>query len=136
MKDFKFLSNNEPKDSLSDPMGLNGRNYYFDPLGGITGSRITYTGTTRPNEPIIGQTYYDMYEDRFFVYNGSIWVATGNSVSGTTIPQSIVKSIIDEDYEPMNDPDVVDHMQGFILNVYLFGIVITGLVKLFTYAGF
>jgi hypothetical protein len=136
MKDFKFLSNNEPKDSLSDPMGLNGRNYYFDPLGGITGSTLTYISDTRPNEPITGQTYYDVYEDRFFVYNGRIWVASETSVSGITTTQRIVKSIVDEDYEPMNDPDVVDHMQGFILNVYLFGIVITGLVKLFTYAGF
>jgi hypothetical protein len=81
MKDFKFLSHNDSKDSLNGPMGENG-------------------------------------------------------VSGITIPQSIVKSMIDEDYEPMNNPDVVDHMQGFILNVYLFGIVITSLVNLLTYAGF
>jgi hypothetical protein len=131
MKDFKFLSNNDSKDSVSGPMGVYGGS--GDSVLAITGSTIS---TTRPNEPITGQTYYDVYDDRFFVYNGRIWVASETSVSGITTTQRIVKSIIDEDYEPMNDPDVVDHMQGFILNVYLFGIVITGLVKLFTYAGF
>lgn len=98
MKDFKFLSNNESKYSLSGPMGTNGGDCYN--TTSITGSSFTYSDIT------------------------------------TTINTSIVKSLTNDNYEPLNDPNVVNHIRNFIFDIFLYGIIISYFVKLLTYAGF
>lgn len=116
MKDFKFLSDNKPKDGVTGPTGI------YSPVGdsGTTGTYYSGATSYSARDDYWESIARDIYTTRF---------------SGTT-GQSVVKMIVDEDYEPMNDPHVVEHTSNFILNVYLFGIVITGLVKLFVYAGF
>ena len=113
MRDFKFLSDNKPKDGVTG---------YSGPFSGSTGTY--YSGAT--------PTSYSARDDYWESIARDIYAT---SFSGTT-EQSIIEMLSNENYEPMNDPPVVEHTSNFILNVYLFGIVITGLVKLFTYAGF
>lgn len=128
MKDFKFLSDNKPKDGVTGPTG------YYSPVG--------VSGTTEHAGPYSGSTgtYYSGATPTSYSARDDYWESIARDIyatrfSGTT-GQSVVKMIVDEDYEPINDPHVVEHTSNFILNVYLFGIVITGLVKLFVYAGF
>lgn len=126
MKDFKFLSDNKPKDGVTGPTGI------YSPVGdsGTTGHSGPYSGST--GTYYSGATSYSARDDYWESIARDIYTTR---FSGTT-GQSVVKMIVDEDYEPMNDPHVVEHTSNFILNVYLFGIVISGLVKLFVYAGF
>lgn len=126
MKDFKFLSDNKPKDGVTGPTG------YYSPVG--------VSGTTEHAGPYSGSTgtYYSGATPTSYSARIDFWEKTLLPIinfSGET-EQSIVKTSIYENYEPMNDPPVIEHTSNFILNVYLFGIVITGLTKLFVYAGF
>jgi hypothetical protein len=51
-------------------------------------------------------------------------------------PSDLWRNTPSINYEPLNDTDVVQHMEGFILRVYGFGIGITLIVKYLVDAGF
>lgn len=76
---------------------------------------IGLNGFTQDNMERIAQEMYMTYYNGH--YNGS-------------------KARFNKNYEPMNDSNIVNHTKGFILNLYLYGLIITYLVKLFVNAGF
>jgi hypothetical protein len=48
-----------------------------------------FANTSSPNNPIEGQLWYDTYENRLKVYNGTAWVVSGGSIVSASIPSSI-----------------------------------------------
>jgi hypothetical protein len=48
-----------------------------------------FSNTSAPNNPIQGQLWYDTYENRLKVYNGTAWVVSGGSIVSSSIPSSI-----------------------------------------------
>lgn len=48
-----------------------------------------FANTSSPNNPIQGQLWFDTYENRLKVYNGTAWVVSGGSIVSNSIPSSI-----------------------------------------------
>lgn len=48
-----------------------------------------FSNTSAPNNPIQGQLWFDTYEGRLKVYNGTAWVVSGGSIVASSKPSSL-----------------------------------------------